>query len=501
MRRTAQRTRGVCLTATLAVWVYGCAAPAPSAVTSGTLRIGVGSSTGPEAQQVLTELLYAEPLLAIDWQGRPVERLGTNWNWEDDGRAFRVQLRPNVKLHDGRRLTADLVAQIIRREWKTSKPRGFTYLKGLETSDVSSVVFRLSQPDTFLIDAIAGTAITDGDAGTGPFRVISRTPVIQTERNQDYYRGSPGLSGVRIVPYDTQRAAWAAMMRGDVDGVQEVARESVDFLEGASDVRKYSSIRPFYISVVFNLRNPVLKHVEVRRAVAEAVDREEIVRLAMRGHGIVADDPIWPYHWAYSAAARRYTYNPRAARLRLDAAGLPLRHIADRTAMSSRFRLTCVFWDEGPQFERIALLLQRQLATVGIDLALEPAPLRAVLQLAREGRFDTLLLPMNSGRTFDKNYAFWHSPGDGPVQYQDIGYSGVDEPLDRLRVARSESDIRRGVADLRDQFYEDAPAAFLAWPDTTRAIAARFDVGDRTNPDIFANLWRWRPVSAPQASK
>jgi ABC-type transport system substrate-binding protein len=501
MKSTARRIPSVGLAAGLAVWLYGCASPPSDSKPTVTLRLGVGSSTGPEAQQVLTELLYAEPLLAIDWQGRPVERLVTSWQWEDDGRALRMQLRPDVNLHDGRRLTADLVVQIVQREWKTSKPLGFAYLQSLEAPNQSSVVFRLSRPDTFLIDAIAGTAITDGDAGTGPFRLVSRTPAIEAERNQEYYRGAPGVSAVRIVPYDTQRAAWAAMMRGDVDGVQEVARESVDFLEGASDIKQYSSIRPFYISVVFNLRHPILKQVEVRRALAEAIDRAEIVRLGMRGHGMVADDPIWPYHWAYSAAARRYPHNPNAAGLRLDAAGLPVRSVSDPAAMASRFRLTCVFWDEGPQFERIALLLQRQLAAVGIDLALEPAPLRQVGQRAREGRFDTLLLPMTSGRTFEKNYQFWHSPSADAAHFQDIGYRGVDEALDRLRVARSEIEIRAGVAELRERFYEDAPAAFLAWPDTTRAIDARFDVGEGSDPDIFANLWRWRPAFAQKASR
>ncbi len=106
--------------------------------------------------------------------------------------------------------------------------------------------------------------------------------------------------------------------------LQEVARESVDFFEGASDIRTIASIRPYYIPLVFNLRHPVLRRVDVRRALVEAINRDEIVTQAMRGHGMVADDPIWPYNWAYSAAARRYAYNPAAASLRLDAAGLPV---------------------------------------------------------------------------------------------------------------------------------------------------------------------------------
>jgi ABC-type transport system substrate-binding protein len=499
-RRTPTILR-VCLAATLVVWLYGCASPPKDASPTETLRIGVGSSIAADAQRVLTELLYAEPLLAIDWSGRPLERLVANWGWEDDGRTLRLKLRPNVKLHDGRLLTAAVVVKILRREWEVNKPRGFTYLQKIETPDQSSVVLYLSRPDTFLLDALEGTMMVEGDIGTGPFRLVSRTPAIEAERNQEYYRGTPGVARVRIVPYDTQRAAWAAMMRGDVDGVQEVNRESLDFLEGASAIEKYPSIRPFYISVIFNLRHPMLRRVEVRRALAEAVNREEIVRLAMRGHGLVADDPIWPYNWAYSAATRRYTYNPKAAGLRLDAAALPIRpQPVGSGQIASRFRIACLFWEDGPQFERIALYLQRQLAAVGVDLVLEPTSLPELRQRVRVGNFDAYLMQLNSGRTFDRNYDFWHSP-TGSAAFQDTGYNGVDDILDRLRVGRSETEIRGAVADLRQRFYEDAPAAFLAWPETTRAIDARFDVGDRTDPDIFANLWRWRPVSAQQASK
>jgi hypothetical protein len=45
------------------------------------------------------------------------------------------------------------------------------------------------------------------------------------------------------------------------------------------------------------------------------------------------------------------------------------------------------------------------------------------------------------------------------------------------------------------------PAAFLAWPETTRAVDARFDIGDQSDPDVFANLWRWRLAPDQQAAR
>ena len=76
---------------------------------------------------------------------------------------------------------------------------------------------------------------------------------------------------------------------------------------------------------------------------------------------------------------------------------------------------------------------------------------------------------------------------------QNTGYTGVSDILERLRKTRRDAEIRVAVAELRERFYQDAPAVFIAWVEATRAIDSRFDVGDAGDPDMLANLWRWSP--------
>jgi hypothetical protein len=170
--------------------------------------------------------------------------------------------------------------------------------------------------------------------------------------------------------------------------------------------------------------------------------------------------------------------------------------------MASRFSIRCVFWND-PQWERIALLLQRQLADVGVDLVLAEADeLKLRTLVGGGGDFDTYLFQMTSGKSFDMTYRFWHSPVPGVfVPYQNSGYKGVDSILDRLRIVQPDSELRAIVADLRDRFYQDVPAAFLAWPETTRGVDVRFELGDRSDPDLFANVWKWRPAERQRASR
>ena len=147
-------------------------------------------------------------------------------------------------------------------------------------------------------------------------------------------------------------------------------------------------------------------------------------------------------------------------------------------------------------------MLQRQLAAVGIDLTLEGLDGSELRNRVRDGQFDSYLFQLNSGRDLTWAYRFWHSPsGALGAVLQNTGYNGADAVLDRLRQAREPEDIRIGVGDLRQRFYDDVPAVFLAWTETTRAVDARFDIGDLANPEIFANMYRWRPATAQTASR
>lgn len=487
----------------------GCAGSSTAHRDEVQLRIGVGGATSArQGLGVLTRLLIAESLLTVGWDGRPVPNLADGWDWLEDGQVLRLHLRPGLKFHDGRPVTAPIVAKMLRTEVTAARTGGyvggFEYVEAIESPDDSTLIIRLSRRDTFLLSALDETHIVDAkgtDIGTGPFRITDHEPHLVAEKYAEYHRGVPAIDRVEIIPYDTQRSALSAMMRGEVDMVQEVARESVEFLEGASRIETYTSVRPYYIPLVFNLRHPILSRVEVRRALSDAIDREQIVRDAMRGHGQVAQDPVWPSHWAHSAAARQHTYNPEAARLRLDALGLPVKADPAGKQMASRFRLTCLYWAEDPEFERIALLLQRQLAAVGVDLVLEAAKAAELGERNRQGNFEVLLFRLLGGRSFDWTYRFWHSPAGNQAALQDTGYAGADRILERLRSARDENETRTAVAELQQRFYHDAPAAFIAWIETTRAVDGSFDVGEKDDPDIFANLWRWKPADRRTAVK
>ena len=114
--------RRLCCLWILASCVYGCSSSTQERGVVDTLRIGAAASATSEAMTILSEYVFAEPLLYMDWQGRTVERLASSWRWEDDGLTLHVELRPGVTMHDGRPVTAELVAGIMRAAAK-GRPR------------------------------------------------------------------------------------------------------------------------------------------------------------------------------------------------------------------------------------------------------------------------------------------------------------------------------------------------------------------------------------------
>ena len=463
--------------------------PAPSQQT--TLRIAVALPTKIAAIGLaqLVEFLYADSLVGIDWNGRPQGRLADSWSQIEDGAGVRLHLRSGVKFHDEKPLTAALVRDILRKAIGAHRN-----VKAIE-AEGDDILIRLHQPDSFLLADIGQLSMLapwNRNIGTGPFKFLKRDSPPTLESFTQYYRGTPTIDRIEFQTYQSQRAAWAAMMRGQADLLHEVSRDAVEFVEQESEVKSYSSTRGFYIALVFNVHHPELRKAAVRQAISEAIDRTALIKDAMRGRGVPADGPIWPYHWAYSTPARTHAYNPEAARLRLASAGLSQLRRENAATMPSRLRLRCMYYAEDSRFDRLAMVLQKQLSKIGVDVEMEPAGAQEFMARAGSGKFDLFLNEMNSGRSLSWLQRFWHSPEAGSTAFFNSGYVAADGAIDRLRIAQSDDETRAAVADLQRVLYDDPPAVFLYWPQITRAVDTHFQVPDSDVADVLGTIWQWR---------
>lgn len=117
------------------------------------------------------------------------------------------------------------------------------------------------------------------------------------------------------------------------------------------------------VTLIPNLRRPILSQAQARQAMTHAIDRRLILDTVHFGHGEVATGPISrALAWAYNPEGPRYDWDPARANRLLDEAGYPRAPSGTRVALS-------ILYDTA--FAKLAEVRRDQLSAVGIDLRLQ----------------------------------------------------------------------------------------------------------------------------------
>jgi ABC-type transport system substrate-binding protein len=455
-----------------------------------TLIIGLPVQTGTDplygANQA-ARLASFEGLTTQSLDGRAIPRLAESWAESADGLAWTIRLRRSAVFHDGSPVDGPAVKRSLDAFLNSDASRfspGLQDITAIEPSE-HDLTIRLKQRSSLLLDDL-DTPITKLDStgsviGTGPYIVSSTSPTeVQMSAFPRYYRGQPEIDRLVWRVYPTVRTAWAAAMRGDVDFLYEVGPDSREFLESEGSVELYAFLRNYVYALVFNNRRPIFEGSDVRRALNYAVDRTAIVERAFRGHAVVANGPAWPLHWAFDATAPAYVYDPVRAAAAVQKAA----------PRNRRFTFTCLIPENFQLWERLALMVQRNLTQIGVDMAVESVPFNVFNKRVGSGEFDAVLTEMVSGFSVSRPFFFWHSMGLS--NFSGYRNSSTDRALEGVRAASSEPAYRDMFRQFQVATYEDPPAIFLAWGQTARAVNRRFQVIRAPGGDIRMTISDWR---------
>lgn len=464
------------------------------------LRIGVSlpKEINMLGLPTIAEGVSAESLVTLGPDGRVLPQLAKTWQFKSGGYELHFNLFQNIRLHDGRPIDAPVIAALMRRATTTEAvlqfhPRLKDFYE-IRAADSTRLVLRSKTARILAIEELADVTLKTGapDGGLGPFVVDALDAEGMKLRGfRAYYKGAPALDTVEFNVYRSQRAAWTGMMRGEIDALYEVTREAIEFVEKESRVRTYSFLRPYVATLAFNVTKPALRDAAIRKAISLAIDRGALVKSAYRGRARVATGPLAPEHWSLG-------HMEQVAIPDLDAsfsilASRPLSNSPDQMPARLRFRCLVPTFETQP-LERIALALQRQLFTAGVDLQLEHVSLRDLVTRLHRGDFESVLMEFYAA-TPSWLSSFWHSRPAGTPTLIRSGYSAADRELDAMDSAATEQELRDALAAVYRKMAQDPPAIFIAWPEVTRAVSTRFEVPVEKGRDIMgANLWLWRPA-------
>lgn len=324
----------------------------------------------------IDDLLF-DDLLTRDEHFNVQPGLAERWEIADP-RTYIFHLHHGVRFHDGRPLTSRDVKwtfdTLLQGKILSTKAAVYKWVDHIEAPDDYTVVFRLKEPFAALLWNLSdgamgivpygsGDEITRHPIGSGPFRFVSAEPdkEVIIERNEDYWGQKAKLGRVRfaVVPDVTTRAL--ELRKGSADmAVNALTVDMVLTLERDPQLAVLRAPGSVLAYLAFNVRDPILKDVRVRQAIAYAVDRRPMLEYLMRNFARPADSVLPPESWAYDNNVAHYDHDPERANQLLEQAGFP-------QVNGARFHLTMkTSTDENTRL--LAAVLQQQLREVGIAL-------------------------------------------------------------------------------------------------------------------------------------
>lgn len=449
----------------------GCGAQGSVPTDAGVrLRLGfVGPNLPGVGVPAVVSLLSGSNLFFRDPSSRaPSPAIIARVDDSDDGHEYTFHLRPNAVAHDGTPITSSALEALFVSLQKTPIAFPHRHIARVTSTSPHTVVVRLTRPSPLFLESLldATPPVSASQAGAFVPGDISPQAVSFTAFNR-FVPTRPTVESLDVRVFPTWRTAWGAMLRGEVDGLWEAPTDAIDFIEAASEFRTYGTVRRYAYLVGFNLRDTRLRDVRIRQAFAHAVDRSRFVKVALRGHGETTSTQLNPSHWSAQTPFEALPFDrPRARALLAAFAGRAPGASSDEGPALS---LECLV-PADDRFERVAQELQRQLATVGVELRLVPLPLRVLVDRIATGTFESYLLEA-AGQSPLLLERFWAS-FDTP--FFNSGYVAADAAFSSLRDARTDADVREAVARARRVMRDDPPAVFLAYPTVARVLHRRF---------------------------
>lgn len=458
------------------------------------------------------------------------------WEWSDDGKVLKMEMRDDLTWEDGKKLTVedlkftyDLVADPTVASPRSAHIEHMTpdgRPKIIDDTHIEWHFTRAYDRDTQMAHTGLGAApkhiFGDADRATlrgneninkplsyGPFRLASWKPnesfVLEPNPNftgPDEWK--PKLNRVifRIIPEYSTRLI--ELESGKVDWMEQILVEDADRLR--EEHPEINLMRRGWRSqdyVAWNLKNPLFEDKKVRHALAMALDVEGMIQklltsktgesYARRSVGTITPALCG----VHNNDIQPISQNVEKAKELLAGAGWTDSDgdgILDKGG--KKFSFTLMTNTGNKRRSNASILIQSQLKDIGVEVNLEQIESNAFFQNLRKREYEAALSGWSAGLFVDPS-PMWQC--DKPEQKNEFNFTSYcSEKTDALIAKGLDTPNPKDAApiwkEIQAQVYEDQPYAFLWWMDEIVAVHSRFE---NTTVDILSNLNRLHEWEVP----
>ncbi|MDF2948123.1 MAG: hypothetical protein K0R07_133 [Sedimentibacter sp.] len=343
-----------------------------------------------------------ETLIGLDQKVNMEGRLAESWDVSEDGLTWTFHLRKGVKWHDGEDFNADDVVFSYQVNKDLELPRFYSSVKDfveINKIDDYTVELKTEEAKANIMDAMIDIVpehifgqydtkeemlafTNDHPMGTGLFIFVedSKDEYVKYKANDQYWNGRPVIDELIYVCFANSDTLIQALEKGEIDFCG-VGAAQISYVESLSNITLNRFDSNAFNELGFNVwkdpaskGNPLIRDVNIRNAIAYAIDYDAIFEYAMGGlaskqYGLL---PKVVGKWSWEPEdANKKDYNPETAKKMLEDAGYKdtdgdgIRE--DSKGNKLDFRMIII----ESSYRDVSLVVQQNLKDIGININIE----------------------------------------------------------------------------------------------------------------------------------
>jgi peptide/nickel transport system substrate-binding protein len=322
--------------------------------------------------------------------------LASKYTWSNHAKTLTFTIRKGVKWSDGKPLTAADVLftfQLLKKNKALDLQAVWTVLKSVSRKGSDQVVFKFKSPAAPYFYYVAGQTpivpqhiwakignpvkYTDKQpVGSGPYTVSGSNcnpqRIIFTKNPHYWQKGKPKIDEVVYPAYTDNSPANLALATGQDQWGGQFIPNIKTYYSARSKDNHYWFPPLANVSLFINLKNPLLKSVAVRRAMAYAINRPRVAKIGESGYepagnqtGIVS--PTFK-GWQNAKLAKKIDYDPAKAKSILAKAGYKLKGGVFQTPSGKPLSFTMINISGYTDWIASANIVQQELEAIGIKV-------------------------------------------------------------------------------------------------------------------------------------
>jgi peptide/nickel transport system substrate-binding protein len=442
-------------------------------------------------------------------------------SWQVNGSTVVMKVRPGLKWHDGKPVTAEDVVFTIERQKdeKVGSPRkpdveGVTSVRAVDSLTVEATLVRTSPAAlNALLEVIPAPKHILGnvDPGQMRFHAFNRNPVgnglyrfgsweqnrqVTVNANTEAPEGRPSLDRIVVRNVPEPSARLTGLLNGEGDLLPRVPADQRARIKSTPTVKLHNAprVRPGWIA--WNVSRPPVDDIRVRQAFLMAVNRPALVQGLLGTDAEPALSPIPPALREHSRDVRPIPYDVAGAGRLLDAAGWrDTNGDGIRDKGGRPLNLEVEFSSSDPLRPDMLVAMQSQVKQAGINLVLKPMESTTWVSRLRARQFQGSFWGWGwgPGVMAPNAEAIWHSRSIPPAGANFAGYNNprVDALIDSLLVESDTTRARGMWRTLEQTAIDDAVYAPIFLDPEFYGVSARYQNVKFRGPEWWEDVIYW----------